>query len=501
MVTTHAVHVAAQRMRTRRPRKPTTYAGAKLRRQLGLSTVLSVVLMALFASPANADPDQNGVCAIPGVDNIPGLCGSGVIGKIAGGAFKDIADSILQGYQVMLTWAMAWWIKLPTPSLDSANSTLMSDINDHMVPLQILGVSVSVLFFAARMAWTRSQGLVDDVEDGFKVIIRASMATSVIPIALTVGGQVSDRLSNWLVSEAIGGLGSGSNDGQIIKNFLHLSALTGGQVGTGAILLLGIVGFLGACLQLAFLVIRQAMLLLVVAGLPVAAAFSGTGPGSQTYSKLISWSIAFLLFKPVGALTYFIAFKAAGAQGERSEQQVLLGMVLMALCAFVLPAMMRLMGGGVTGSMGGGASGAAAVGAIAGAAMAAGTLAAGGAGAGAGAGAAGASSLSGRGQSGGDSGGDSGSGGQSGSPAIGSQQKPGPQQGTSTLGDTGGDGESGGSNKGGAKEAATAGAATGAGTYGAATAGANSEADGGDEVQVQPPPRLQSGHGEHSVSR
>ncbi len=490
------------------PGRDSSYRSARRWRRGSACAVLTALLLITFSPAADASPIGGSACNLPGINLIPGLCGSGVIGKVAGsavgGAFDRFTDSVLQAYQTMLGWALAWWIKLPTPALDSSNSELMSDIHDHVVEIQVIGLTVSVMFFAARMAWNRKQGLVDDAEDGFKLIFRASLATSFIPLALTVGGQISDRLSDWMVSEAIGAHSGG--DGQIIKNFLHLEVLTGGALGSGGLALLGIVGFLGACLQLAFLVVRQAMLLMVVAGLPVAASFSGTGPGSQAYQKLLSWSVAFLLFKPVGALCYFIAFKAAGSTSP-NEQQVVLGMVLMALCGFVLPSLMRLMGGGVTGSMGQGASGAAATGALVGAAVTAGSLAAGGgAGAAAGGGASGASSLGAR--SAGPAGAGVG-GGQGGSPppggqaamSPGSSQKPGPQPGLSSLGETGGSGVAPtGTKGGGAKEALTDGGLSAAGVIGASST-LGGEADGGDEIQMQPQPRLQSGWGDHAVSR
>ena len=61
--------------------------------------------------------------------------------------------------------------------------------------------------------------------------------------------------------------------------------------------------------------VRQAMLIVVVAVLPVAAAAGGTQVGQQSYHKLTAWIIAFLLFKPVAALAYGIAFLSA-SQGR-----------------------------------------------------------------------------------------------------------------------------------------------------------------------------------------
>lgn len=330
------------------------------------------------------------------------LCGaagnaaSNVAGSVVGGSFEKIVNSLLEGYQTILTWALAWWIKLPNPQLDNSSS-LMQEVHDHTLQIQIVGLTFSLMFFGLRMMIDRKRSMADDAEEGFKLIFRSAMATAAIPLALTVGGRIADGISNWLVSESVT---AGGGNGDVIKNFLKLNLLTNSALGTTAIGIFALVGFLGAFLQLALLVVREAMLLLVVAALPVAAAFSGTGPGSQSYQRLVAWSVAFLLFKPVGALTYFVAFRAGASKDN--AQQVVLGMVLMMLCAFVLPALMRLIAPAVA-SMGGGGSGAAAAGAAIGAGVAAGKVAAmaasGGATAGAsgGASAGGMSSIAGRG--------------------------------------------------------------------------------------------------------
>ena len=371
------------------------------RTHVAVVVALTVATVSSWAGAGRAA--ANPLCDVAGPLS-RALCGaagnaaSNVAGSVVGGTFEKIVNSLLEGYQTILTWALAWWIKLPNPQLDNSSS-LMQEVHDHTLQIQIVGLTFSLMFFGLRMMIDRKRSMADDAEEGFKLIFRSAMATAAIPLALTVGGQIADGISKWLVSESVT---AGGGNGDVIKNFLKLNLLTNSALGTTAIGIFALVGFLGAFLQLALLVVREAMLLLVVAALPVAAAFSGTGPGSQSYQRLVAWSVAFLLFKPVGALTYFVAFRAGASKDN--AQQVVLGMVLMMLCAFVLPALMRLIAPAVA-SMGGGGSGAAAAGAAIGAGVAAGKVAAmaasggatAGASGGAGAGAGGMSSIAGRG--------------------------------------------------------------------------------------------------------
>lgn len=464
------------------------------------------------AGPAAANPVCDGAGAVLKVagdacDKVTDIAADkagDAVSSAVGGSFQKIVDSLLDGYQTMLTWALTWWIQLPTPELDNSN-VLMQDVHEHMVKIQVIGLTFSLMFFAFRMIIDRKRSLADDAEDGFKILIRAGLSVSVIPLMITVGGQASDAFSSWLVSDAID---MGNNDGNIIKNFLKLNVLTHSAIGTTGLGILGFFGFLGALAQLAFLVVRQAMLMLVVAALPVAASFSGTGPGSQTYQRLISWSVAFLLFKPVGALVYFIAFKSAGQKDN--EQQVVLGMVLMALCAFVLPSLMRLVAPAI-GTMGAGASGAAAGAAVIGAAATAGTMAATmGAGGGA-SGGGGISSIAGR--SGGPNGGHmtsssgnpgpgSGDGGSNNSPPSSPPSiKPGAQPALSGGGDdsgSSGSGDAAGPLKA-LSESGGTGSMVGAGVSAADSAVGNESDVGGPPISMQP--RMQSGWGENAMDR
>lgn len=503
-----AARSLARRWRRRMPTEATRRHA--LRRLHRLSLIGLIVTTAGWwcgAGTASANP----VCSIAGplanfVCDSAGKAASAAADSAVGGTFEKIVNSLLSGYQQMLTWALAWWIKLPSPKLDDSSS-LMQDIHDHTVQIQLIGLTFSLMFFGLRMIVERKRSVGDDAEEGFKLLIRAALATSAIPLMLTVGGRISDSISNWLVSEAVGA----SADGGVIKNFLKLNLLSGSGLGTTAIGVVALVGFLGALLQLILLVVREAMLLLVVAGLPIAASFSGTGPGSQSYQRMVTWAVAFLLFKPVGALTYYIAFRAGSDQ--TNAQQVVLGMVLMLLCAFVLPSLMRLIAPAVS-SMGSGGSGAAAAGAALGAAVAVGQVAAagatggasaaGGAGAGSAGGGAGMSSIASRGGGGpsGTSASASGSPPPPTPPSGGGGGSPGAQPALS-----GGDGGSSGGGKSGGGGPATslsegmeAGQSAGA-AMSAMTGSAESEADAteGDRELTTPPP-MRSGWNEHAMS-
>ena len=433
--------------------------------------------------------------------------------KVKGTAFEKIVQDIADGWERTFLMALSWWIQVPSPALTestskfcarntqtnevtcpggSFNSTLQR-IGDYTFYLQILGLIGSLIFMAIRMGLA-NRGLVEETEDLWKTLGRAMFAVTLLGTFIILGMQFSDRLSSWLLKEAIG-----DNDpGQLIKNLFKFDVLAGG-LGYTVMFVVLLMGVIGSLIQLVMLLMRQAMLIVVVSAIPLAAASSGTGPGSSAYQKMIAWTIAFLLFKPVGALVYMIAFTAVRTKSN-DPQLILLGIILLGMSVFVLSALMRLIAPAV-GTMGGGGS--AFLGGMAGAAFtkAAGKAAGGGGGGGGG----GNTPLQGR-------------GGSNGPPPA----PPSPPSGTGKHAamSAGPKAASAAGSAGGASTAASAaggpvGAAVGAGLQASskvkdATAGAiNSEADGG---QVNPTgsssaaapstsvPSLTSGSGEHRMA-
>ncbi len=88
------------------------------------------------AGPAAANPVCDAAGFIPGAkqgcEAVTGFVGDkagDAIDSAVGGTFEKIVNSLLDSYQTVLTWALAWWIKLPTPELDNSN-TLMQDVHD-----------------------------------------------------------------------------------------------------------------------------------------------------------------------------------------------------------------------------------------------------------------------------------------------------------------------------------------------------------------------------------
>ena len=287
--------------------------------------------------------------------------------------FGEIVQSILTGMAQVLTMAMTWWIKIPNPDLQ--NFTPLQTISEYTGWIQLALLVATIIFLALRLAAARRHALLNEAEETYKALSRTVIAATMFSVVVAAGTRAGDAFSDWLITDT-----SNRDPVGMVDSMLSINSY--GSATPGLMLIIGFVGLLGAIAQAVMLVARQVLLIAAVAAAPLAAAAGGTSVGSQSYEKIVAWIIAFLLFKPVGALVYAMAFLTAQNSANVTEgeipdidqlQQSLLGIVMLTMAAAVLPAMMRLLVPAVA-AVGSGGSGAAAAGTalMAGAAVATG---------------------------------------------------------------------------------------------------------------------------------
>lgn len=310
------------------------------------------------------------VCDLPGLPAVACDVGGAVLPEVATSAMETLAGKFVEGFAGLLRMAMAWWTEFPSPELTASGGgpgTVLTDIRSYTSELQVLLLTAGILFAAARLALAKRGGVAGEAQESFLMLARAVFASMLFAAVITAGTRAGDEFSNWVIFDAT----RGDLDG--VMELLvegHIGSLGVGMptISTGILLVLGLLGIISMLVQLIMLVTRQVLLIVAVAVIPMAAAASGTGPGAQSYKKLLGWSLAFVLWKPVGALVYALAFTVAGRGDD--PHLVLLGLLLMILSVIVLPALIRLVAPAVSVLGGGGGGGAAFAGGAVGIAMA-----------------------------------------------------------------------------------------------------------------------------------
>ncbi|WP_194817932.1 hypothetical protein [Nocardia sp. XZ_19_385] len=304
------------------------------------------------------------MCDIPGGPGAVcqlGRLGSQAASDVASSSFDKLVDAFVASLADILQWALTWWLDIPSPSLATPSGepgALMGSIRDYTSGLQVLLLSGGIMFAAARLALAKRGGLAGEAQESFMMFAKAVFASAMFAGVVAAGTRAGDEFSHWVLYDVTEADAPG-----VIARLAGFDLRHGTSFGSGLLLILALLGIVSALVQLVMLVVRQALLILVVAAIPIAAAASGMGPGAQAYKKMLAWALAFVLWKPVGALVYAIAFTAAGAPSpgqQQDPQLILLGLLLLVMVPITLPALMRLIAPAVA-ALGGGGGGAAAL--------------------------------------------------------------------------------------------------------------------------------------------
>ncbi|MFX0578796.1 hypothetical protein [Nocardia nepalensis] len=286
----------------------------------------------------------------------------------AGSALDDIVAQFAESFSSILRFVMTWWTALPSPQLTDNQGGLgptLSGIREYTSGLQVLLLTCGIMFAAARLALAKRGGVAGEAQESLLMLSRAVFASMAFAAVIAAGTRAGDAFAEWVIFDS-----SRGDAHNIVAELTQFDLKTNNSgLGTGVLFVLFLLGIISMLIQLVMLVLRQALLILVVAVIPIAAAASGTGPGSQAYKRLLSWSLAFVLWKPVGALIYAMAFTVAG-RDQKDPQLVLLGLILLVMTVIVLPALIRLVAPAVATLGGGGGAAAVLAGGAAGIAMA-----------------------------------------------------------------------------------------------------------------------------------
>ncbi|WP_225730467.1 MULTISPECIES: hypothetical protein [unclassified Nocardia] len=288
--------------------------------------------------------------------------------------FGSVVDSLLSGLGQALTMALVWWTKIPNAKLLDEQD-LWQRISGYTNDIQVYLLAASVMVGAVRIAIARHHAHAEEAGEMVRVLARSVFAVWTAGAIVFAAARAGDMFSAWVIDDATHGDAKGT-----AEFLVQTSAYT--AFSPGLVLILACVGILGALAMAVMAILRQAMLVVAMSLLPLAAAGSGLGSGKQAHERLWSWVAAFLLWKPVAALVYLVAFStidtdrgmdASAPVDADAAQRRLVGLVLLCCAVFVLPALMRLVSP-IVAAAGSGGSGAAAAGAVlaAGAAVASG---------------------------------------------------------------------------------------------------------------------------------
>jgi len=305
-----------------------------------LVAVLSIIGFAIMFMRARSDET--------GLDSL------GRLGLIFGGVFLVTSASSL----------VTWLIPTTAPG---GSSTTVGFLQSSTWYVVLTMAVASVIIAGIRIAWTqRGEPVRDLLKSMLTLVMVSTIGLTVIQLAVSAGDAFSVGILNAATDcNVAADTGTSSCFGTNVYGMIGLAASS--PIGTIGVLILALIAILMTFVQVALMVVRSAMLVLLAGVLPLTASFTNTPTGEQWFRKSLGWLIAFILYKPAAALIYAAAFRLVGtdlfAKDDGGVWSIMTGLALMVIALVALPALMRFIAPMVA-PAGGGAAGAAIAGGI-----------------------------------------------------------------------------------------------------------------------------------------
>lgn len=263
-------------------------------------------------------------------------------GQLAATAFDGVIGFITKPLSWLLAMLGKMWIEF-TPILpDSAmGSKVTNKTLSSFSALAGLLMVCSLMIGAAKIVITQRGEPLRDIARGlFTFVLMSSGWIS----ACVLGLAGTDALASWIAKPV-------KPDG-LAKMVGYLAAGTGpatGPLAFGLMSFILIIFVLIISLILMFQLALRGGILLILAGMgPIAASFASTKLGWEWCQKIVAWTVAFMLFKPVGALIWSAALTLSNTpitdinDANSVTAFALTPLALLLGCVFAMPALMKL---------------------------------------------------------------------------------------------------------------------------------------------------------------
>lgn len=295
----------------------------------------------------------------------------GVVSGVAGSAFERMCQAFADAGTTVLTEVAETFLATSTVDLQR------SGVDGVFAVTASIGALVAVLLLLGQVIRTGLTFRGEHLAHGIVGVLKAGLAIGCVTASAALLLAVADDLSEIIMTETVGGRDAFT---ERLANSVSFTGTGGNPAAPAALMLIfGLVAIVVGVVLFAEMIFRHALIVLLVAVSPIAAAGMVAGHAAPWFRKLVTAGLQLIFLKPLIVLIFGLSFSVAGS--ATGVVAVLAGLTTLALAAFAWP----LLAKGCTWSAGqvGAAGGAGAlIGGLAGAGSVA-MLARGGAGAGA----------------------------------------------------------------------------------------------------------------------
>lgn len=295
---------------------------------------------------------------------------TGVVSNVAGSAFEQMCQAFADAGATVLNEVAQTFLATSTVDLDR------SGINGIFAVTASIGAMVALLLLLGQVLRTGLTFRGEHLAHGVVGVLKAGLAIGCVTAAAGLLLAVADDLSELIMDETVGGRDAFT---ERLGSSVAFSSASGPAAPAALMLIFGLVAIVVGIILFAEMIFRHALIVVLVAVSPIAAAGMVAGHAAPWWRKLVTAGVQLIFLKPLIVLIFGVSFSVAGS--STGVVGILAGLTTLALAALAWP----LLAKGCTWTAGqvGAAGGAGAlVGGLAGAGSVA-MLARGGAGAGA----------------------------------------------------------------------------------------------------------------------
>lgn len=210
----------------------------------------------------------------------------------------------------MMSWALRDTVSITEDTEDESSSvTAVDSVQDQILPLVAIIAICGLITASARLAWTRRAEPLTNVLSGILTLaITTFLGLAVAQLLI----NLSDSISNRLIEDTVS-TGALDIDDGLVENNLQVLAYA------FFAFFMGVIGIFFLIAQMAFMLLRDASLIVLAGVLPLAAVGKML-PGTQWFEKITGWMLALIFYKPCAVMVLWVGFTLleGGGAGDGS---------------------------------------------------------------------------------------------------------------------------------------------------------------------------------------
>ena len=271
------------------------------------------------------------------------------LNEAAENAWTDLAVKLYDGAVMGLQWLSTWWLNVPAPKLALEGGDSPAELV-QLYTRALIGVVglISTVIVIVKYAARQGQGAEQLGWAIARTVIFSGLTLSVVGLLLTFG----DLSAPWFV-KMIGGVENFDKGMDTLSSSQEviIKLINGNQAVVMLLIFVFVVALIGSILNLFFMLFAYGMLPVVAGMIPVLAAGSVTERGAAAFYKVVGWTLATCLFKPIAGIVFgggiamvklLTSTDGAKLGTDQVAMQVLCGFMVIGAAGVVLPALIRL---------------------------------------------------------------------------------------------------------------------------------------------------------------